>query len=138
MALEVRYVDGDRFEVAVRGHELVVDQPEPLGEDTGPTPVELFVSGLASCVAVLARRYLARHDLPADGLTVTAHHDTSERPSRVTSIRLDLRVPDGVPEARRRALLAVASHCTVHNSLTTPPDVTVALATAGEDPAGQE
>jgi hypothetical protein len=37
-------------------------------------------------------------------------------------------VPNGVPADRRDALLAVASHCTVHNSLTTPPYVTMALA----------
>ena len=55
------HLDGDRFEVAVRGHRLVVDQPTPDGDDAGPTPVELFVAGLTACVAALAGRYLARH-----------------------------------------------------------------------------
>jgi putative redox protein len=121
MSLEVRFVEGERFEIGVRGHTVVVDQPE--AGDAGPTPVELFVAGLASCVAVLARRYLDRHGLPTGGLAVTAEHDVADRPSRVREVRLVVRVPDGVPEHRRRALLAVASHCTVHNSLRTPPRV---------------
>ena len=128
MALQVRHVDGERFEVAVRGHRLVVDQPAPGGDDAGPTPVELFVAGLASCVAALARAYLLRHGLRADGLSVTAEYDVGKRPSRVSEVRLVIRVPEGIPEHRRRGLLAVASRCTVHNSLRTPPDVTLTSA----------
>lgn len=130
-AIEARHVDGDRFEVAVRGHSLTADQPEPAGDDEGPTPVEFFVAGLTACVAVLARRYLARHGLPASGLAVTAEHEVTQRPSRVSVVRLVIRLPDGVPEERRRSLLAIASHCTVHNSLRTPPEVTIALAEPG-------
>jgi putative redox protein len=132
--ITVRHADGDRFEVDVRDHVLTVDQPFPAGGDAGPTPVELFVASLAACVAALARRYLARHGLPVSGLTVTAEHEATERPTRVTAIRLALTLPDGVPEARRRALLAVAAHCTVHNSLRTPPAVTITLAQSTRSP----
>jgi putative redox protein len=125
--VQARHVEGDRFELAIRDHVLTVDQPAPDGDDEGPTPVELFVAGLAACVAVLARHYLTRHGLPVSGLTVTAEHEVLQRPSRVTSVRLLIRVPEGLPEARRRALLAVASHCTVHNSLRTPPEVTISV-----------
>lgn len=37
-------------------------------------------------------------------------------------------LPDGVPAEKRDALLAVASHCTVHNTLMQTPDVVVQLA----------
>jgi putative redox protein len=127
-AIEARHVAGDRFEVAVRRHLLTTDQPGPAGDDEGPTPVELFVASLTACVAVLARRYLARHGLPTSGLAVTAEHEVLDRPSRVSAVWLAIRVPDGVPEARRRSLLAVASHCTVHNRLRTPPEVMIMLA----------
>ena len=64
-ALTVAHRGGDRFRIRVRGHEIDVDQPVgDGGEDTAPTPTELFVAGLASCVAFYARRYLARHGLP--------------------------------------------------------------------------
>lgn len=51
----------------------------------------------------------------------------ADRPARVAEVRLSLRVPEDLPEARRPALLAVASHCTVHNTLTSPPTVTIDL-----------
>jgi putative redox protein len=121
--LEVRHVDGERFEAGVRGHRVTVDQPD--SGDEGPTPVELFVVGLASCVASLARAYLLRHGLSAEGLSITVDYDVQERPSRVSDVRLVLRLPEDIPEQRRRGLLAVASRCTVHNSLRMPPEVTL-------------
>lgn len=127
-SIEARQLDGDRFEVTVRDHALTTDQPVPTGDDEGPTPVELFVASLTACVAVLARRYLARHGVPTSGLTVTAEHEVTDRPSRVAAVRLAIHLPAGVPESRGRSLLTVASHCTVHNTLRTPPEVTITLA----------
>lgn len=127
--LDVHHEAQDRWAITVRGHEFFVDQPrEAGGEDTAPTPVEVFVGALASCVAHYARGYLLRHELPTIGLSVTATFDMDARPARVGQVRLHVTVPDGVPETRRDALLAVASACTVHNSLVTPPEVSVELA----------
>ena len=130
---------GDAYTVAVRGHTLLVDQPAGTGgTDTGPTPTELFVASLAGCVAFYAGRHLSRHGLSPDGLRVVADYDmAADRPARVAAIRVRVTVPDALPEHRRRALLAVASHCTVHNSLASPPRVLVELGRDGtEDPAG--
>jgi putative redox protein len=124
--LRVEHKGGDIFEIGVRSHLLLVDQPvDDGGTDTAPTPTEMFVAGVASCVAFYARRYLDRHRLPTDGLAVTADYAMGERPARVGEIRLSLRIPDGVPEDRRAPLLAVASHCTVHNTLENPPVVAI-------------
>ena len=131
-ALTVTHDKGDRFSIAVRGHVLHVDQPvDGGGEDTAPTPTELFVASLASCVAFYARRYLKRHGLPEDGLSVSAEADMGSKPSRVASMRVTVTLPAGVPEEKRQALLAVASHCTVHNTLTNAPEVVVELAGSG-------
>lgn len=126
--IQVTHLGGDRFEIGVREHRLEVDQPlADGGEDQAPTPTELFVSSLAACVAFYARRYLARHDLPTEGLTVHTSFTMAARPARVGEIHLHIELPAGVPEERRAALLAVAGHCTVHNTLDTPPAVTMNL-----------
>lgn len=127
--LVVRHEGGDRFTVDVRGHRVTVDQPVAQGGgDAGPTPTELFVAGLVSCVAFYARRYLARHQLPEDGLEVTGKYSFGSRPARVDVVRIRVTLPDGVPADRREPLLKVASHCTVHNSLEQPPSVEIELA----------
>ena len=128
-ATEVTHVAGDRFAIAIREHVVYVDQPESDGgTDTAPTPTELFVASLAACVAFYARRYLRRHDLPENGLRVTANADMGVRPSRIATMTVTIHLPDGVPEDKRAGLLAVASHCTVHNTLTHSPVIAIDLA----------
>jgi putative redox protein len=126
--VRVRHLAGDRFEISVRQHRLEVDQPvDDGGEDSAPTPTELFVASLASCVGFYARRFLHRHGLPTDGLSVEARYEMGARPARVGGIEVTLHVPEGVPDERREALRAVASHCTVHNTLVDPPPVRIEL-----------
>jgi putative redox protein len=128
LTMTVRYDSGDRFAIDIRDHEVVVDQPPEMhGDDLGPTPTELFIASLASCVGFYARRYLARHHLDADGLAVEVGYEMASKPARVGKVTLRIVVPAGVPELRRDALLAMASHCTVHNTLTLPPEVHVTL-----------
>lgn len=124
----VEHREGDLFDIDIRGHHLQADQPmADGGTDRAPTPTELFVAGLASCIAFYARRFLARHGLPDDELRVEAAYAMAERPARVGQVKLSIRVPDGVPAERWAALLAVASHCTVHNSLVQPPEISIEL-----------
>ena len=97
--------------------------------DTGATPTELLVASLTSCVAYYTGRFLVRHGLSRDGLEVMAEFTMATgRPARVDAVRLRITVPGGVPAERQAALLAVAAHCTVHNTLRQEPDVAIALA----------
>lgn len=127
--MDIRFVTGESYEIATRGHTVLVDQPVTAGgQDAAPTPTELFVGSLASCVAFYAGRYLTRHGYSRDGLAVSAAFDmASDRPARVSSVRLTVRVPASLPAERWPALHAVVSHCTVHNSLTSPPSVAIDL-----------
>ena len=124
----VRHISGDAFAVTARGHALLVDQPAADGgQDAAPTPTELLVASLASCVAFYAGRYLARHGLERAGLAVTAEFAmAADRPARVGGVRLRISAP-ALPAQRREALLAVASHCTVHNTLRHEPEVSIEL-----------
>jgi LmbE family N-acetylglucosaminyl deacetylase len=126
--MRVDHRGGDRFDIVMGDHVVTVDQPEHAGgEDSGPTPTELFIAGLASCVAFYARRYLRRHRLGEEGLAVEVSYRMASKPARVGAIDIRIKVPDDLPAERRDGLLAVASHCTVHNSITTPPDIAIEL-----------
>ena len=127
--ITVRHVADDAYAITVRGHASLVDQPvSDGGQDAAATPTELLVASLASCVAYYAGRYLRRHGLERSGLAVTAEFAMAQdRPARVSDVRLRISVPGTVPAQRRDALLAVASHCTVHNTLRQEPQVSLEL-----------
>jgi uncharacterized OsmC-like protein len=125
--IAVSYVGGDRLRIEVRGHEVVTDQPvEDGGEDTAPTPTEMFVASLAACVGFYAERFLRRNRLSTDGLTVTSDYRWAENPHRVAEIDIEVDAP-GLTSAKREAFSRVIEHCTVHNSLHRPPDVRVRI-----------
>jgi uncharacterized OsmC-like protein len=128
--IEVRPVAAEEYEIRIDGHHRVrVDQPaESGGHDRGPTPTQLFVGSLAGCVAYYAGRYLTRHGYARDGLEVHADFDmATDRPARVGAIRITVEPPAGFPAERVAALVAVASHCTVHNTIVNDPTISVAV-----------
>ena len=126
--IRVDHKEGDLFEIRVRDHLLHVDQPtEAGGSDAAPNPTELFVVSLAACVAFYVRRFLTRHNLPTEGLSVVATYAMADRPARVSEINVSIDVPKEVPDGQRSRLLAVASHCTIHNTLEASPRVSIEL-----------
>jgi uncharacterized OsmC-like protein len=127
--LSVHADGGDRYSIRKGRHTIVVDQPiEAGGTDTGLTPTDLFVASLASCTAHYAGRFLRRHQLSSEGMDVTCSFEmATDRPARVGTISLDVRVPGGVPEHLEERFRAVIEHCTVKNSIAAPPTIELHL-----------
>ena len=124
--ISVRHESGDRFRVSVRGHDVVVDQPQT--GDAGPTPTELFVASLAACAGFYARRFLSRHGVADGELSVSCDFGWAPDHSRVESIAIRIETPDGVPDELRAPLERVLDHCTVHESLHVAPAITFEIA----------
>ena len=123
--IRVSHLADDAFSIDVRGHTVVVDQPSRDYDEAGPTPVELFVAGLASCVAHYANRFLRRHDFPY-GVDVDCEWKMrAGEPARVGRVALRVTPRGFVPHELRKPLAAAVERCTVHNSLREPPQVAV-------------
>ena len=128
--IRVAYEGGDRLLMEIRGHELHSDQPvEDGGDDSAPTPTELFLASLAGCITFYAERFLRRHGLPTEGLVVTCKYAWAANPTRVGEIDLTVDAP-GLPPERTEAFSRVIEHCTVHNTLRQPPEVRIRVSPA--------
>ena len=122
--IEVRHVIGDCYSVRIRDHQLTVDQPRHAGgDDTGPTPTELFAASLAACVAHFAGRFLARHGIDPAELRVDCEFALTTSPNRVDSIALRVVPPAEMPARLTEAMRAVVSRCTVHNTIAERPGI---------------
>jgi uncharacterized OsmC-like protein len=122
--LEVRTGrDRYRSDVAVRGHLMVVDEPETLGgSDMGPTPYELICAALGTCTTITLRMYADRKAWPLEEViaTVTYHRSRSDPESGgeaedVFRVELDFR--GALDEPQRRRLFEIATRCPVHRTL---------------------
>ena len=127
------------FRVAVGDHQLTIDQPATAGgDDQGPTPLQLLAASLVACTAHYAASFLDRHGLSKEGLVVEGDFDLADdKPPRLAAMSVTITPPLGLSARRQAGLLAVASHCTVHNTLRQPPAVHIGMAPRGpNDRAG--
>ena len=128
MKMKVTYDGGMKFTGKVRGHEIVIDQPkEGGGSDLGPTPPELFVASLASCVGVYAAFYCNTHEISIEGMELDVEWEKAERPTRVGKVAVSITIPGGVPQEMRERVVTAAKHCLIHNTLENHPEVIVEL-----------
>lgn len=137
MKLTVAFRGRTRFDIVGQEHTVVTDQPtEDGGNDTGMSPVELFVGSLASCVGYFVSRYCVRHQIPCEGLTIDVRWSMAEQPHRVGAVELALHLPTELAPSHQEKLLKVAHGCTVHQSLAVPPKVQVHLASLAGSKGG--
>jgi uncharacterized OsmC-like protein len=131
----VTWDGGVRFSANIRGHKLTVDQPvNGGGEDSAPMPVELVPTALGTCVAYYVHQFLSARGLDATGLTVETSATGAAGPNRLARFEVQVRIPGGLPDKYRDAVVRAAESCTVHHTLTHTPEIVVELetgATAG-------
>jgi uncharacterized OsmC-like protein len=136
MALETKitYLDGVRFQIEARGHEIVSDQPpENGGTDRGMTPPELLLASLGSCAAYYAAEYLRARNLPSAGLTASVTAEKGQKPARIANLRINLSIRELNDQRHRDGILRAVKNCLVHNTLLHAPAIEIALESAGAD-----
>ena len=130
--------DGLRSKVAIRGHELTVDEPDTLGgTDAGPNPIELILAALGTCQEITYRAYATALDIPLDSVSVEMEGDIdlrgffavdeTVRPG-YQAIRGTVRIESSASEAELQQLReAVNGHCPVLDILRAPVPVELTM-----------
>jgi len=126
MKTRVEYMGKRKFKIKVRDFEVITDLPEDKGgEDSSPTPTELFMGSFAACVALYAVNYINTAKLDPKGFAIDMDWDFSEdRPRRVEHCSFVINVPNSELGQREKAVKAAAEKCVIHNTLHNPPQVT--------------
>jgi putative redox protein len=126
--IRIKYEKGREFTAFARNHKITIDQPpDNGGEDRGPTPTELFISSLGSCIGVYVQGFCKRGGVPYEGMELKVSFEKAEDPYRISKIIVDVIMPEKVTEERKKAILKVAGHCLIHNTIANHPEVTINL-----------
>ena len=127
--ISVEHKGGCAFTASVRQYTIDADSPPGSDDctDAGPTPPEIMVASLATCVGLYVTRYLRRAGIQHEGFTVDAAFQMAEDPHRIGSIAIDVNLPEDLPEGRKKAVLRVAEQCTIHSTLLHPPEISIEI-----------
>lgn len=108
------------FESQLGNHTLQIDVPAAMGgSDRGPTPPELFVASLGSCIAAFVAQYCQRAGMDTTGLEVAVTFDKADNPTRLINLRALITLPHAECAGREEAIRRVAEHCPVHETIAT-------------------
>jgi len=106
------------FESKIGNHSIIIDVPPDMGgTDRGPTPPQIFIASLGSCIGAFVANYCNNTGIDTTDMTVDATFDKVEDPTRLVNIKVQVNLPHGDYEKRKKALLRVAEHCPVHETI---------------------
>jgi putative redox protein len=125
--VKVSHENDFKFKVNCRDHEIVTDLPAAGSKDAGPTPPELFIASLGSCIGIYVVDYCKRHNVPYKGMTVELGWEDAKAPLRIGSIVARVEMPEGIPQEHYEKLRRVAEMCKIHNTLTHTPSIKMIL-----------
>ncbi len=129
MVVEVRWDEALRFQTVGRGGVPVTVDGDG---NAGPSPVEMLLMGLASCMGADVVDFLRKMRVPLTGLVVRAEGDRRpEPPRRFTAIRLSYRVEGVASEDQDKLQRAVDlsrdTYCSVLHTLRPDLDIDVRI-----------
>ena len=108
-----------RHVAAIRHHRVPVDEmPAVGGEDTGPTPHDLYDAALAACKAITMVWYANRKQIPLEDVEVTVQRDDADERTGTYRLRASLVLGGPLTDAQREELRNVAAKCPVHKLMT--------------------
>jgi len=122
MKIEVSFPGGVAVDATLRNHVIHTDQPAPAGSDSGPSPFDLFLASIATCMGFYALRFCQERSLSTEGLAVTLEPIRAVAGGPVTTIDVQLRLPENFPQKYVDALRRAVDHCAVKRHMLTPPE----------------
>ena len=118
---------GFRTDVTAGLHTLVADEPVALGgSGLGPTPYELLLAALGSCMAMTLRMYADRKGWPLESVrvqlrTAQAHEkdceDCEANDVGIPVIARRIQLAGPITDEQRKRLLQIADRCPVKQTL---------------------
>jgi putative redox protein len=112
------------FETKIGNHTLLADVPASMGgKDRAPTPPELFIMSLGTCIAAFVANYCGKSGVDAEDMTVDVNFDKADDPTRLINIKVVIKMPKATCKDRQAAIRRVAEHCPVHETIVTIDDI---------------
>jgi len=127
--IEVRFPGNLKVEATVRDFTLLTDQSEKSGgEDSGPSPFELFTSSIATCAGYFAVKFCRTRNIDTAGMSLKMSYDWDKDLKRYPKMSVSLQLPGNFPDKYRSAIIKAMEQCVVKQHIQKPPEFEISLA----------
>jgi putative redox protein len=110
-------VRGYQVLIEIGPHQLLADEPVIMGgDDAGPDPYSLVLSGLISCTAITLKMYAARKNWPLENAVVSCRLFRPQ-PGAPPEIERVILLTGNLSEDQQQRLLQIANACPIHKLL---------------------
>ncbi len=130
MPVEITLRGSMRSTIKVRHHEWHIDEPvADGGSDTAPTPGEMMLGALGSCMAITCKMYAERKGWDLQAVDVQVDYERfrgSDYPAHegaelyVHEVRKALTFHGDLDDKQRKRLYDIAGKCPIHRLLGSP------------------
>jgi ribosomal protein S12 methylthiotransferase accessory factor len=120
--MKIEFPGGLCVEAYQQGFCIRTDQPVAQGgSGSAPSPFDLFLASIGTCIGFYALRFCQQRNLETDGLTLSVTPERDAAGKHVDRIRTEITLPPAFPEKYREALLRAVDQCAVKRHLAEPP-----------------
>lgn len=108
-----------KHHIHIRDHAIIADEDVANGgEDSGPSPHDLYDSALGACKALTMLWYAKRKQIPLASIDVSVERDASDERNGTYRLKTLVALGGDLSDAQRAELLNVAKKCPVHKLMT--------------------
>lgn len=124
--MKINFPGGVSVSAEFDGFNVLSDQPERNGgENSAPSPYDLFLASLGTCAGFFALRFCQQRELPTEGLGLTLDLERNKETKRLDKIIMDIQLPDDFPDKYKKAIIRATEECAVKKVILDPPEFEV-------------
>ncbi|MFA6924194.1 MAG: OsmC family protein [Bacteroidales bacterium] len=122
MKIEITFNDNKKVNANINGHIVNTDQSQEAGGDnTAPTPYELFLASLGTCSGIFIKFYCDKRNIPADKIKIIQKTEFDKLTHLASKISFEIQLPSDFPKEHIEAIKNAAAVCKVKKQLQSPP-----------------
>ncbi|MCU0610390.1 MAG: OsmC family protein [Candidatus Eisenbacteria bacterium] len=122
MDMEITFPGRARVNAEFDGFVVQTDQIVAAGgEESAPTPFNLFLASLGACAGIYALSFLQHRGIPTEDLRMRLSTEADKTRGMLTKITFSIEVPASFPAKYVPALVRSVEQCTVKRHLHEPP-----------------
>jgi putative redox protein len=121
--MEITFPGGLKVQANYKGYNILTDQPAVAGgEGAAPTPFDLFLASIGTCVGIYVKSFCEQRSIDAGKIVIKQLMEMNPQTRLIGKITFEMHLPGEFPVKYKDALIHAANHCAVKRHMMNPPE----------------